>query len=142
MRDWDLNRPRSVCEHPATALRHARNLVREAGVRGVPVELAGDGPCAGPPSFSEGGAVVRFESYSRVEAADRFEVRIGDTLLPLAETGGCEDPQRAAARARRLLADAGLGHLIVRVDEPSAPCFDPGGTTVTPAAVTLSTDRG
>jgi hypothetical protein len=74
-RDWDLNRPRSRCEDPVTALAHARGLLRDAGVTGVSVELAGSAPCAGAPSFSEGGMVVWLESLGREEAAARYELR-------------------------------------------------------------------
>jgi hypothetical protein len=138
-RDWDLNRPRSACEPPETALRHARTLLQDAGIRGVGIELAGDGPCAGPPSFSEGGTVVRFETYSREQAADRFEIRIRDALGPLPAQGDCEDPQRAAARARRLLAAAGVANVSVRVDNLGGPCFDPGGYELAPGTVILHT---
>ena len=134
LRDWDLNRPRSACEHPATALRHARDLLREAGVRGVGVELAGTGPCAGPPSFSEGGAVVRYETFSREHAADRYEFRITTALEPLAANGECEAPRRAAERARRLLADA---RVAVRVETQAGPCFEPGGYRFAPGVVIL-----
>lgn len=140
LRDWDLNRPRSACEDPATALRHARSLLRDADVGGVGVELAGDGPCGGPPSFSEGGSVVRFETFSREQAAERYEVRIGMALEPLSAQGDCEDPQRAAARARRLLDGAGVSQLSVRIENPGGPCFEPGGYEFAPGAVILQTD--
>jgi hypothetical protein len=136
-RDWDLNRPRSACEHPATALRHARDLLRDADVGGVGVELAGDGPCAGPPSFSEGGAVVRLETYSRQQAADRYGVRKIDSALAPLSAQGCEDPQRAAARARRLLAAAGLAHISVRVEDRGGACLDPGVYETAPGVVIL-----
>jgi hypothetical protein len=136
-RDWDLNRPRSACEHPATALRHARNLLRDANVGGASVELAGDGPCAGPPSFSDGGAVVRLETVSREQAADRYEIRIRTALAPLSAQVDCEDPQRVAARARRLLAAAGVAHVSVRVENQGRSCFDPGGYELAPGTVIL-----
>ncbi len=134
-RDWDLNRPRSACEHPATALGHARTLLRDANVRGVGVELAGNGSCAGPPSFTEGGDVVRLETMGRQQAADRFEIRISSVLEPLSSPSGCEDPQRAAARARRLLAAAGIADVSVRVEDHPGPCV----YELTPGAVILHT---
>jgi hypothetical protein len=138
-RDWDLNRPRSACEDPATALEHARALMREADVRGVGVELVGDGPCAGPPSFSEGGTVVQFESYSREQAAERYEVRIRDTLAPLSGKRDCVDPQRGAAEARRLLAAAGVAGITVRVESPAGPCVDRDGYELDAGKVTIRT---
>ena len=116
------------------------HLLRDADVRGVGVELAGDGPCAGPPSFSEGGTVVRFETYSREQAAERFEIRIRDTLAPLTAQGDCEDPQRAATRIHRLLAAAGVADVNVRVENPGGPCFDPRSYEVAPGTVILHTD--
>jgi hypothetical protein len=139
-RDWDLNRPRSACEPPESALRHARTLLQDAGIRGVGVELAGNGPCAGPPSFDEGGTVVRFETYSREQAADRFESRKIDAALePLLAQGGCTDPQRAAARARRLLTAAGLAHISVQFKKLGGPCLDTAGYEVAPGTVILYT---
>jgi len=140
-RDWDLNRPRSACEDPSTALAHARALMRDADVRGVGVELVGDGPCAGPPSFSEGGTVVQLESYSREQAAERYEVRIRDTLAPLSAERDCVDPHRAASEARRLLAAAGVADISVRVENPAGPCVDRNAYELAPGAVTIQTRR-
>jgi hypothetical protein len=140
LRDWDLNRPRSACEDPGTALRHARNLLRDANV-GVGVEFAGDGPCAGGPGFSEGGTVVQLERVSREEATYLYENRlISAALEPLSAQGECADPQRAAARARRLLAAAGLAHIDVRVRSGGA-CVDPGVYELAPGAVIFGTVR-
>ena len=137
-RDWDLNRPRSRCEQPAAVLEDSRALLSEAGVRGVRVELTGSGPCAGVPSFSEGGATVRIETVSREQAADVYERRlISAALDSLSARGSCEDPNRAAARARRLLADAGLAHVRVRVADGGGPCFAAGAYEFASGAVVL-----
>ena len=108
-----------------------------------PVELAGDGPCAGVYLF-DGGAVARIELLSRRDAGDYYEHRlIGTALEPLDERApsACEDPRRAAARARQLLRDAGLPHVTVRVEQRGGPCFDPGGYIVGHHEIVLSTRR-
>jgi hypothetical protein len=139
-RDWDLNRPASRCEQPQAVLDHARGLLESAGVRDVRVALAGGGPCAGPPDFSSGGALVRIPTVARDEAADSYEFRlIGAALEPLDARSDCEDPQQAAARARQLLVDAGLAHVRVAVAAQGGPCFDPGGFELSHHRVTLST---
>jgi hypothetical protein len=138
-RDWDLNRPVSRCDAPQAVLDRSRRLLDEAGVRDVRVTLAGDGPCAGPPDFSAGGAVVRIPTVPRSEAADAYDFRlIGAALEPLQARSGCEEPGQAAARARQLLVDAGLAHVQVDVDR-RGPCFDAGGYTLSHHRVTLST---
>jgi len=137
-RDWDLHRPRSRCERPEAVLTQSRALLADAGVRGVPVELTGSGPCAGVPLFSEGGATVRIETVSRAEAGDAYERRlISAALDSLTARGDCEDPERAAVRARRLLAAAGLAHVRVRVADSGGPCFNAGVYEFAPGAVIL-----
>ena len=83
--------------------------------------------------------MVQFETFSREQAAERFEIRIGDVLGPLSAQGDCEDPQRAAARARQLLAAAGVSDITVRVENPGGPCFVRGGYEFAPGAVILQT---
>jgi hypothetical protein len=138
MREWDLHRPRSECDSPDAVLDHSRTLLADAGVRGVSVELSGSGPCVGVPSFSEGGATVRIETVSRADAGYAYEHRlIAAALDPLSAGGDCQDPRRGAARARRLLAVAGLAHVRVSVADGGSLCLQPGVYEAAPGAVIL-----
>jgi hypothetical protein len=104
-----------------------------------PVELAGDGPCAGVYVF-ERGSVARIETLSRSEARDYYDRRVAgialDPLLARAATA-CVDPRRAAARVRHLLREAGLSHVAVRV-EGQGGCLAPGGYVMEDDEVVLS----
>ena len=140
-RDADLHRPLSRCDDPDEVLARSRTLLAGAGVGDFPVELAGAGPCAGVYLF-DGGAVARIELLSRRDAGDYYEHRlIGAALEPLDERApsACEDPRRAAARARQLLRAAGLPQVAVRVEQGGGRCFDPGGYIVGHHEIVLST---
>jgi hypothetical protein len=127
-RDSDLHRPWSRCDDPKEVLARSRQLLARAGIGDFPVELAGDGPCAGVYLF-DGGAVASIEMLSRSDADERYEQRlVGSALESLypSVSRDCRNPQRAAIRARQLLRDAGLSRVTVRVEKQGGPCLEQG----------------
>jgi len=139
-RDGDLHGPRSRCDDPQESLARSRQLLADADIRDFPVELVGDGPCAGV-YFFDGGAVARIELISHSDAENYYERRlVGIALEPLFPGGSsaCQDPEHAAAEARRLLQDAGLSQVAVRVEPQGGPCLDPGGYVLDRREVLLS----
>jgi hypothetical protein len=127
-RDADLHLPLSRCDDPRTILSRARQLLADAGVHDFPVKLTGNGPCAGVLLF-DGGAAARVELLSRTDAGDYYEHRlVGAALEPLFAEGRapCQDPLHATDRARRLLRDAGLPEVTVRVEPHGGRCLAPG----------------
>jgi hypothetical protein len=127
-RDSDLHRPWTRCDEPEKAMARSRRLLADAGIGDFPVEFTGDGPCAGVYLFDRG-AVAHIELLSRADAADRYERHLVGIALESLEprvSSACRDPRRAAARARRLLRDAGLSRVTVRVEERGGPCLEQG----------------
>ena len=127
-RDADLHRPWTRCDDPQEVLARSRQLLADAGIGDFPVELAGDGPCAGVYLFDHG-AVATIELLSRSEADGYYERRVvGIALDPLDShpSSACRDPQRVATQARRLLRDAGLSQVSVRVEKQGGPCLGQG----------------
>jgi hypothetical protein len=127
-RDSDLHRPWSRCDQPEEVMARSRRLLADAGIGDFPVEFAGGGPCAGVYLF-DNGAVARIELLSRRDAGDRYERHLVgialESLYPRVSSA-CRDPRRAAARARRLLRDAGLSRVTVRVEQRGGPCLEQG----------------